>query len=163
MLCLFLDESLRNKEEKDYLSRIENKPEEYTWEGYLEKHIAFGTMTLYCSLKNETTPQAVYEAYKSRLAIEEMFDTLKNMLDADSAYMQNEDALQGWMFINHLALQWYHQMYANLKEKELLPKYSVKDMLLLLREIRHVKINDKWYPAEITKATEKIASKVIKL
>jgi transposase len=163
MLCLFLDDALRNKEEKDYLTRMETNPDEYKWDGYLQKRPSFGTLAISSSLTKQTTPQQIYQAYKSRMAIEEMFDTLKNMLDTDSTYMQNEDALQGWMFINHIALQWYHQMYAHLKEKELLPRHSVKDMQLLLQEIRQVKIADQWHKAEITRKTEKLVAKIIKL
>ncbi len=163
MLCLFLDEKYRNKEETDYLHHIDTLPEEFTWEKFQEKRNTFGTLAFLSILKKKSTPQQIYEGYKSRQAIEEMFDTLKNMLDVDSTYMQNEDALQGWMFINHIALQWFHQMYLNLKKKELLPKHSVKDILQLLLESRKVKINNEWYPTEITTANQKLISKVTKI
>ena len=48
---------------------------------------------------------------KSRNQIEVMFDGIKNILHADRTYMQNENALQGWMFINHITLQWCYQIY----------------------------------------------------
>jgi len=52
------------------------------------------------------------------MEIEQMFDALKNMLHAGVTYMQNEDALQGWMFINHIALQWCHQTYRSPQRNE---------------------------------------------
>jgi len=94
------------------------------------------------------------------MAIEEMFDSLKNVLDADSTYMQNEDALQGWMFINHLALQWYQQIYLLLQGHGLNGKYSVKDFLIFLKDIRKIKINDQWHQAEITNTTLKLLKKI---
>ena len=161
MICLFLDEGLRNREERDYLAGIDKAYDGYSWEKYQEKKTAMGTMTISSSLQKTTTPQAVYETYKTRLEIEEMFDTLKTMLRADATYMQNEEALQGWMFINHIALQWCHQTYAQLSEMNLLAKYSVKDLQQLLKEIRQVNINGTWYKAESTKATLKLEASLI--
>jgi len=48
--------------------------------------------------------------FKSRMMIENLFDGLKNVLDAGSSSMQDEEALQGWMFINHVPplLSFFH-------------------------------------------------------
>jgi transposase len=119
----------------------------------------FGSVGLLTNVTAKT-PQDIYQAYKSRMAIEEMFDSLKNVIDADSTYMQNEDRLQGWMFINHIALQWYQQIYLLLKDRQLISKYSVRDFLMLLRDVRKVRINDQWYTAEFTKAVGKLLDKV---
>jgi hypothetical protein len=53
----------------------------------------------------------VFETYKSRMTIEVLFDGMKNVMEADHTYMQDEQTLQGWMFINHIALQWYRHLY----------------------------------------------------
>ena len=158
-IFLFLDETLRLKEENDYLQRIVTHPEEYSQEGYVETKDHFGSVGLLTNVTAKT-PQDIYQAYKSRMAIEEMFDSLKNVIDADSTYMQNEDRLQGWMFINHIALQWYQQIYLLLKDRQLISKYSVRDFLMLLRDVRKVRINDQWYTAEFTKAVGKLLDKV---
>lgn len=97
------------------------------------------------------------------MAIEELFDSMKNVLETDNTYMQNEDALQGLMFVNHLALQFYQQIYLFLKDNKLNGKYSVKDFLLYLKQVRKVRINGEWHDAEITAAVSKmlaIATKV---
>ncbi len=158
-IFLFLDETLRLREETDYLQRIATHPEEYSRDGYLERKDRFGTIGLISNVSDKT-PDEIYIAYKSRMAIEEMFDSLKNVIDADSTYMQNEDTLQGWMFINHIALQWYQQIYLLLKDKKLTSKYSVRDFLILLRDVRKVRINEQWYSAEITKAVAKLLDKI---
>ena len=82
------------------------------------------------------------------------------MLDNDKTYMQNEDALQGWMFINHIALQWYYKMYVLLKESKEIKKHSINDLLIHLKEVRKVKINNNWVLEPITSATEKFFHKL---
>lgn len=63
------------------------------------------------------------------------------------------------MFINHLALQVYQEIYLHLKEHGLNSKCSVKAFLLLLKDIRKVNINGEWHQAEITTAVEKLLLK----
>jgi transposase len=100
------------------------------------------------------SPEKIYVDYKSRMQIEGMIDTLKNVVLADKSYMQNEQALEAWMFINFVALHWYYRIYQLLATYNLNKKYSPMDFILFLKEIRKVKINGKWYLAEITKKTK---------
>ena len=132
-LHLFLDEPLRVKEENDYLIRISTHPENYTVDKYLIKKDWFGTIALLTNLK--MTEQDAYQTYKSRMAIETMFDGMKNILEADHTYMQNEQTLQGWMFVNHITLQWYQHLYIELKEKKLLKQISVNDYIQMLTDV----------------------------
>ena len=74
------------------------------------------------------------------MAIEVMFDGMKNVLEADHTYMQDEQTLHGWMFINHITLQWYQQLHIELKGKGLLKKYSVNDYIQMLTDLKKVKI-----------------------
>lgn len=41
------------------------------------------------------------------MSIEVMFDKMKNILEADHTYMQDEQTLRGWMFINHITTNQY--------------------------------------------------------
>ena len=41
-----------------------------------------------------------YVNCKMRGQVETMIDSLKNTVDADRTYMQNQVTLEGWMFIN---------------------------------------------------------------
>ena len=156
---LYLDEYLKGKEERDYLKRIENKQPKYKIENFQYQMPKFGTFALLTQIQ-EMSAEKLYQAYKCRLSIEEMFDTLKNLLDCDSTYMQNEETLQGWMFINHIALQWYHTIYIDLAAKNLTSKYSVKDILSYLVDIKQVKINGLWHKNEITNSIQKIITKL---
>ena len=157
-LHLFLDEPLRVKEETDYLLRTSTHPDGYSIEKYHSKKDQFGTIALLTNL--DTTEQDVYQTYKTRMAIEIMFDGMKNILNADHTYMQNEQTLQGWMFVNHITLQWYQHLYIELKNKSLLRKISVNDYIQLLTDVKKVRINDDWYLNEFTNATQKLIEKL---
>ncbi len=85
------------------------------------------------------------------MQIETMIDTLKNVLDADNSYMQNEHSLEAWMFINFIALHWYYKIINVLKSSNLNNKYSPSDFLIFLAEVRKIKINGTWHLSEITK------------
>lgn len=158
-IFLFIDDALKNKEQFDYLSRIEKKVEGYSLEKFHLKKKAFGTIAIISDLK-EKTPEEIYTAYKTRMSIETVFDTMKTVLEADRTYMQHEEVLQGWMFVNHIALQWYYHLYHLLVQHKQIKKYSVKDLLEHLQEIRMVKIDGNWQRAEIIKASQKLLDKI---
>ena len=92
--------------------------------------------------------------------IASMFDLFKNILDSDKSHMQNEETLQGWIFMNHLALLAVYKIYHILQDKQLISKYSIRDFIQHLMEIRAVKINDSWHTAEIIHATGKFLEKI---
>lgn len=158
-LCLFLDESLKVKEEQDFLRRIEQSPEDYTLQKFHEQKKLFGSIALITNLDNKTA-QEVYAAYKSRTAIESMFDHLKNILDADRTYMQNEETLQGWLFVNHIALLAVYQIYKLLVQQNLIAKYSINDLVAHLKEVRAVKVHDRWVVAEMVKSSTDLLAKL---
>ena len=81
-------------------------------------------------------------------------------MDADHTYMQDSQTLEGWMFVNHLVLQWYQHLYIELKEKQLINKISVNDYIQLLTDVKKIKINDKWYLNEFTQQTQKMIHKL---
>jgi transposase len=89
-----------------------------------------------------------------------MFDLLKNILEADKSYMQNEETLQGWLFVNHLALLAVYKIYSLLKDKRLISRYSIRDFTQHLLEVRAVKINNQWRQAEIIKGTGQFLAKI---
>jgi transposase len=147
-ICLFTDELMMAKEKRDYVSRIGTYPQTYTEDKFKEKLNEFGTLSLITNTKE--TPQNVYLNYKSRAGIEILFDGLKNILGNDHTYMQDNNALEGWMFVNHLALQVHHKIYSFLKTKKLLHKYSIRDFIEYLSDLKKVKINNQWFLEELT-------------
>lgn len=156
---LFLDDVLKSKEQSDYLSRIESKCDGYSVEKFHLKKRTFGTIAIISDLVDKT-PEEIYTAYKTRMSIETAFDVMKTVLEADRTYMQQEEVLQGWMFVNHIALQWYYHLYHLLVQHKQIKKYSVKDLLSHLQEIRMVKIDGQWHRSEIVKASQKLLDKI---
>ena len=94
------------------------------------------------------------------MEVETAFDTFKNTLEADRSYMQNDQALEGWMFINYIALLAYWRILKLLVKKELLSKFSIKDILIHLSYIKKIRINGQWHLAEITIKTKKLFDKL---
>jgi transposase len=159
-VCLFYDGRLKEEEKNDYLSRIESLPEQYSREKYLEKVASMGTIAI---LHNTSLPtaQEVYEHYKGRGEIEQFFDCFKNTIDAFVSYMQNEEALQGWMFINHIAMQIIYSIFEQLKQAKLTKKHSIADAVMHLSNIKKIQVNnDKYYISEINKATKTLLQKL---
>ena len=74
--------------------------------------------------------------------------------------MQNEQTLEGWMFVNYIALHWYYSIYKLLSQHDLNKKYSPADFLQMLKEIRKVNIQNKWYNAEVIKRTTDLMEKI---
>jgi len=177
-LITFLDEALKIREEKDYLSRIASHPEMYSKDKFDEKLYRFGTLTLIHKMKTQVKAdagkakkkkkeaaslvfeQVVYESYKQRNEIEVMFDSYKNYLDADVSYMQNRYVLEGWLFANFIAMIAYYKLYQRLRQAGLLAKYSPKDIIELSKAIYKMKIRGVWHRSEITQKTIKLFAKI---
>jgi hypothetical protein len=177
-LITFLDEALRVKEEKDYLSRIETHPESYSRGGFDRKLHQFGTLTVVHKIddhpkrsenqkknskksqKEEPLEQMVYESYKQRNEIEIMFDSYKNCLEADASYMQNRYVLEGWLFANFIAMIAYYRLYTRLQNAELLTKYSPKDIIEISKSIYKMKVRGEWHLSEITRKNQLLFEKI---
>jgi len=160
-VCLFVDGRLKEDEKADYLNRITTLPEQYSIEKYKEKIQSMGTIALLHNGDQTEKPEDIYEQYKGRGEIEQFFDCYKNTIDAFVSHMQNEDALQGWMFINHVAMQVTYGLFESLKSKKLTKHHAIKDVILHLSQVRRVQINEKdFYISEINKLTKNILSKL---
>lgn len=149
---------MKNREEKDYLLRIEKKLDGYTLDGFIEHQYKFGTIILKSNLIK--TPQEIYNLYKERGEIEQSFDCLKNFLEQDKCYMQNEQSLGSWAFINHLSLMLNYKVYNLLRTKELLSKFSVADFFCHLKYIFKIKSEFQWLYTEISTKTSALLKKL---
>jgi hypothetical protein len=157
-VTLFFDEELRAREQKDYLRRIDGAVLDYSIDKFHCKQHQFGTIAI---IENTGKPPCeIFADYKTRGSVETMIDALKNIVEADRTYMQNEQALEGWMFVNLIALKWYYAILSQLKKHGLNKKYSPMDFLMFLSEIKKVKINGQWHDAEMTKNTQEMLKKM---
>lgn len=156
----FLDDRLKLEEEQSYLNRIDvQKEDKLSIKEFHKTAHTFGTFGILTNLSKKT-PLEIYELYKSRMEVETAFDAFKNTLQADRTYMQNDQSLEGWMFINYLALLAYWRILKLLVSKELLSKVSVKDLMIHLSYIKKIRINGEWHQAEVTNKTKKLFAKL---
>lgn len=152
----FLDKKLMVEEENTFLKLIEIK--EKTMDEYNMKKESFGIISILTN--TELTTQEIYELYKCRNDIEVLFGTMKHTLEDDKTYMQSTSKVRGYFFITFLALYLYSIIQSKLKEKELLNKYSVKDVLLHLSKVYKIKINNEEILSEIPKQTRNLIEKL---
>jgi transposase len=156
-ITVFMDERLKVEEEKDYLSRTD-KENTTVLETFFTIQHRMGTISVITDL-NESG-ERIYNLLKSRAEIETMFDTFKNVLHADRTYMRDDYQLEGWMFINFVALVFYYRLYRLLADNALLKKYTPGDVLLHLSRVYRLKIRDRWLIGEIPKQTRDILAKL---
>jgi len=155
---IFMNEDLKTEESNDYIKRIDTHPEKYSIKLFHEKVKKFGTLAI---LENSIhSAEKSYHSYKTRNQVELMIDAFKNLIEADHSYMQNDASLEGWMFINYVALHWYYVILNKLKASKLNEKYSPNDIIKFLKEVKKVKLNNEWYDAEITKKTKDVLDKL---
>ncbi len=147
---LYYDTKHGAEEEADYVRRMDDeKYEEYTPDTYALKAPQFGTLALVVS-KGKDARQA-YVDYKSRCEVEQEIDVLKTDLDALTSYMQDNDRLEGWMFVNFIALHIFYMIRRKIVEARLTDKLSTREAIRILCRQRIVRLDDKWQLAEASK------------
>lgn len=169
----YLDECLKAEEESDLAMRIKhleekakekkiNDQEQKKLEDYhirlFDKPYRNGTLSVRTNLKKSA--EEVYQIMKSRVNVEQAFDTFKNVLEADKSYMRDDKQFEGWLFVNFISLQMYYKIYALLLKKKMLNNYSPLDVIIHLKRVYNLKIKDKWQLAEIPKESKKIIEKL---
>jgi hypothetical protein len=159
-VCSFLDERLYQEEQRDYLQRVEQGRQGYSMEQFHQTQHKFGTLSLFAYLPRSTSAQQAFEYFKTRNEVEQMIDVFKNILEADRSYMRTEQQMEGWMFLNHLALMLYYQLFNELRRLKLLSRYAPLEVLQYLERIYKIKINGRWSTSEIPKRARLIADKL---
>ena len=144
---LYYDAKHAAEEETDYLRRVDDeKYENYTMDSYALKAPQFGTIALMVS--GQTDAKNSFDDYKTRCEVEQEIDVLKTDLDALTSYMQDNDRLEGWMFINFIALHIFYMLRRRIVETNLTDKLSTREAIRVLCRQRIVKLDDKWQLAE---------------
>ena len=150
----FRNDFLKAEEEKDYLRRHE-KGSETTFRRLRER---MGTISVVTNLK--VSGEIVYGMLKSRTDIEQSYDTFKNTIHADRTYMRDDLHLQGWMFVNFIALTMHYRIYNMLKKMDLLSHYSPEDIIKHLERVYMLKMDEEWKISEIPEKSRIIIEKL---
>jgi len=156
-VILFLDEFLRAEEERDFVSHVAKK-EKLDMSGFFECQFCMGTIAVITNCGFGAV--RVFELLKERVEVEQVFDVFKNTLSADRSFMRDDLGLQGWMFVNFVALLFYYRVYDLLLVCDLLSKYSVEDVVLHFSRVFKLRIGDKWVLSEIPKSSRVLAEKL---
>ncbi len=144
---LYYDAKHAAEEEADYLRRVDDeKYEKYTMETYREKVSQFGTLAVMVS--GGVSAKDAYDNYKSRCEVEQEIDVLKTDLDALTSYMQDNDRMEGWMFINFIALHIFYQLRKQIVDNGLTSKMSTREAIRILCRQRVVRLDNEWRKAE---------------
>jgi len=157
-IAVFMDEKLKAEEEKDWMIRAEKADREQELEALYLHQYWLGTIAVVTDM--QIPASEIYSLLKSRVEIETMFDAFKNILHADRTYMREDYQLEGWMFVNFIAIVLYYRLIRMLTEKKLLKNYTPKDVLLHLSRINKLKINNEWTTSEIPKKAKLIIEKI---
>lgn len=155
-VILYLDEKLRSEEERCFILNVEEGKK--SMEEFHENQHRFGTISVITNYGSK--PSKIFELLKSRNEIEQSFDVFKNLLNADRSYMREEHKMHGWMFINFVSLLMYYRIYWLLADKDLLKRFSVKDVMVHLSRISKLKMNEEWMLSEVPDKTEKLMKKL---
>jgi transposase len=152
-LYLFEDPSLREAMEGFLLGQV-NKGELSMAEYQVERRMA-GVFSILSDLDVEA--QVVYEQYKEREEIEQAFDFMKNYLEADKTYLGRDDAVRGYFVVVFLAMRLYFKILKRLRERDLVGKVSVKEVLYTLSKMRMiVEVSGNEYLCALPKKTDQI-------
>ncbi|MGC8582071.1 MAG: hypothetical protein ACP5MW_07025, partial [Thermoplasmata archaeon] len=135
-IIVFIDEKLKAEEEKDILGRIDEMRIKDTDEAkeeldkFYKNQYRIGTIGVITNIEDSAVK--VYEMLKSRVNIEQLYDTFKNTLHGDRTYMRGDYEIEGWMMINFVSMVIYYRIYNILVEKDLLKEYSPSELLVCL-------------------------------
>ena len=170
-IITYLDSQLKASEDSDLILRIKGLEEISTKsklseeqktdlknykQRLFEDNIKSGTFTIRTNLSE--SEERIYQIMKSRIDIEQSFDTLKNCVEVERSFMRDDKQIEGWLFINFIALQMYYKIYAKLLEKNMLNNNSPEDIIVHLKRISALKLNDAWVLSEIPKKSRQTLS-----
>jgi hypothetical protein len=133
-ICVFFNHTIAAVEAKSYLEKIKKKWKGYTDDGYKKECRFFGMLVLKTNVMHFTLKK-IYEYYKVRFEIEYMFDTIKNTYEIDNVYLSSDEALESWMFINHLTISITYNIFKLLKNSDMLSSLSPRKLFKKLRQV----------------------------
>jgi len=173
-ICVFRDEKLRSMEMADYVGRAEKvnaaKAAKKKYDPAkdalrdiaaetAEKIPEFGIIVIRTSIMDAPS-QSIYEAYKLRWQIEELFDCMRNACELDASYMHDDVGFEAWSLIGHVTLMAACRILVLLKQKKLSKDWSLTGVLDHLSRVYAVQVADEWKVAETTKKTRDLTEKL---
>lgn len=86
--------------------------------------------------------QEIYRLYKDREDVEQAFDAMKNELEEDKTYLQDDESVRGYFFVVFLSMYLHYKVLATIRSADMIGKLSVNEVLLQLSRIYMVSYAD---------------------
>lgn len=98
----------------------------------------------------------IIDYYRSKDAIEKLFDVVKNELLGKRLRGHSKDSTQGRIFVKFITTILYSQVAKTMKENNLFKTYSVRELMLELNKIKRTELKEDYILSELTKKQRKI-------
>ncbi len=138
---------LRAEEETTFIHLMNEKKRNI--EEYREESKKFGKIAILSNRDEEG--EAIYLMWKDRENIEVAFDALKNELENDKTYLDDDDEVRGYFFISFVSLYLYYKVLNLLRKAKLVEKVSVNEVLLQFSKVYEIHLGEKRKLTEIPK------------
>lgn len=151
----YQDTTRAGAERQDYIRAMSMGKNGYTKEGFLENEPYFGLFLLETN-DFEADAETIFCHYKNRWCIETYYNYVRNDVDFNALYQQDNFCMQGASFIVTVTGMIYH----DIKKVADKAKVSVKE---IMREMKKLKISlegDKWVVQNKIKYVRKLADKI---
>ena len=133
-LYLYEDVKLRGEEESSLIVLIgKGKIRSYDKE-------KLGKVSIISNI--DAPASEIYEQYKSREEVEQAFDDMKNELEEDKTYLQDDESVWGYFFVVFLSIYMHFRVLGIIRSHDLAGKLSVKEVILQLSRIYMVTYAD---------------------
>jgi hypothetical protein len=152
----FEDTEMRVEEEKNLHQRVLEG--QMTMEELAEKLPKSGHVLILSSMNTE--PEKVYNLYKRRDAVEKMFDSYKNVLNADRTFLRDDASIFGHVFIAFLSLYAYCRIENLIRKAGLLDRLCPADVLLEFSKVYKVDTGDRMMFSDIPKGVAELDRKL---
>jgi len=151
----FLDSRIRVEESEDRISRIgmakEDNGDFDEKEAMEEFHDDYPMMgSSFLVTIGIDDPKKAYESYMSFLHIGKCADSFRRAIGQDAESIREKASLEGYLFINFIALQWYFSIYRAIAKAGKTQEISVRDAARLLQNIKAVEIDETYHLCEMT-------------
>ena len=149
----FQDPLMKAEEESSILREVVSSRRDMEY--FDDKKDGLGTFSIISDLDQE--PEKIYNQYKSREEVEQVFDTMKGDLESDKTYLRDNEKVRGYFFIVFLALRIRFSILRVLSDHNLVGKISVNEAIFELSKMeRIVEKNGTEYFTAVPKKAEKM-------
>jgi transposase len=120
------------------------------------KHISkFGYFILITNKKG-LARDFVLSKYRDKDEVEKAFNIVKNEMDGNRLRVHSQTNTDAKLFVRFLALIVHSEIIRVMRKNDMFKKFTVKELMLELKKIKHTKINSEIIISEISKKQKEI-------